>query len=126
MSRQVQTDFDVPASLKAPVEGALHWVNDAQAKNYELTGLVDVDSALQTKDGEAFELGLVLCDGEICTCERVRIQPDGTAFAFSSAEAERPAVPPLLDPPEGLRKEWLDKQLQAHEFLLLLFYRGRW
>ena len=31
-----------------------------------------------------------------------------------------------LDPPPGLRARWLDEQLEQHDFLLLLFYRGRW
>jgi hypothetical protein len=37
-----------------------------------------------------------------------------------------PDIPPLLDPPVGVRREWLDRQLEQHEFVLLLFYRGLW
>ncbi|MEL0048711.1 MAG: hypothetical protein VW867_08700, partial [Gammaproteobacteria bacterium] len=73
-----------------------------------------------------FEVGLVLCDGEICAREQIHIIPDGGAYQFKFADEAEPDIPPLLDPPVGVRREWLDKQLEKHEFVLLLYYRGLW
>jgi len=68
----------------------------------------------------------VLCDGEICACEQVRVSPLTNGNRFSLVAKQAPAIPPLLDPPEGIRGGWLDKVLADHEFVLLLYYRGLW
>ncbi len=115
---------DIPTQLVPVAQAALSWVNDVRATSYSLTGLVDVDEA-ENAD-EPFELGLVLCDGELCRREQVRVAPEGEAYHFDFVAEAAPDVPPLLDPPEGVRKEWLDRQLQNHEFVLLLYYRGLW
>ena len=115
---------DIPGHLVPAAEAALSWVNDAHATNYSLTGLVDVDEGVNI--AKPFELGLILCDGELCMRDQVRVAPDGEAYQFDFVDEAAPDIPPLLDPPEGLRKEWLDKQLEKHEFVLLLFYRGLW
>ena len=47
---------------------------------------------------------------------------DKTTFELHGARD----IPPLLDPPEGVRRSWLDDELAKHEFVLLLFYRGLW
>ncbi len=117
---------EIPADLEAPVQAALAWINASQDKTYELTGLVDIDQALAAREGESFELGLVLCDGEICAREQVRIQPTDGQFAVGYADMAERDIPPLLDPPAGLRSRWLDEVLDKHEFVLLLFYRGLW
>lgn len=122
----MQLQEDIPPSLRMPVEAAVVWINDTREKSFELTGLIDYDRALQAAPGEGYELGLVLCDGEICACEQVRIKPDDGGYQFSFVETEGHGIPPLLDPPEGLRRGWLDNQLENHDFILLLFYRGRW
>ena len=115
---------DIPERLSPAAEAALSWVNDVRGANYELTGLVDVDEPGNA--GEPFEIGLVLCDGEICMREQVRVQPEGGAYRFDFVAEAAPDIPPLLDPPEGVRSEWLDRQLRNHEFVLLLYYRGLW
>ena len=115
---------DIPERLLPAARAALSWVNDARKTGYELTGLVDVDAA-ESVD-EPFEFGLVLCDGEACTREQVRVLPEDGAYRFDFVPEAAPDIPPLLDPPEGVRREWLDRQLQIHEFVLLLFYRGLW
>ena len=73
-----------------------------------------------------FSFGLVLCDGVICAREQIRVTPYGDAFQFNFADEAEPDIPPLLDPPVGVRREWLDKQLGKHEFVVLLYYRGLW
>ena len=122
----MQQDEIVPASLRPQAEAAVSWINETQGRTYELTGLVDYEAALRAEAGEAYELGLVLCDGEICAREQVRVAPSGDGFQFSFADAEEREIPPLLDPPEGVRSGWLDAELARHKFLVLLFYRGLW
>jgi hypothetical protein len=120
----MQAPENIPDHLAPAAQAALLWINNARASEYSLTGLVDADD-IETV-GEPFEFGLVLCDGEICAREQVRVVPDGDAFHFDFVEESEPDIPPLLDPPVGVRREWLDRQLEQHEFVLLLFYRGLW
>ena len=126
MTSEAESTFVVPGPLHDVVHDALRWLNETQSATFEVTGLVGEDTALAAVGTSDFELGLVLCDGEICMCEQVyfELAPDG--YRYRLVDAEKPAVPPLLDPPAGLRSSWLDDQLEKHEFLLLLFYRGLW
>lgn len=126
MTSQELPDDIVSQALQAPVGAALQWINDSQKTQFQLTGIVDEKEALNVSKDSAFEIGLVLCDGEICKCERVEVTPIGGKYEFKLSQLEKPAVPASLDPPKGIRSNWLDDQLNKHEFLLLLFYRGRW
>ena len=122
-------NVDVPAELRAQVDGALVWLNELdpeRTRPLELTGLVDFESALNAKPEEPHEFGLVLCDGEICAREQVRVVPTADGFSFSLVEQQVSEIPPLLDPPEGVRSQWLDQVLASHEFVVFLFYRGLW
>ena len=56
-------------------EAAVLWFNLEQGHSFELTGLVDYESALTADPTEAYELGLILCDGEICARQQVGVQP---------------------------------------------------
>lgn len=122
----MHSEEEIPAALRPPAEAALAWINQTQATDYELTGLVDHEQAMQAEPGQPFDLGLVLCDGEICAREQVQVQPDGDSYQFRLLEAAAREIPPLLDPPPGVRSQWLDDVLGRHEFVLLLFYRGLW
>jgi len=115
---------DIPEHLGPATQAALSWINHERAANYSLTGMIGADD-LECADAP-FEVGLVLCDGEICAREQIHIIPDGGAYQFKFADKAEPDIPPLLDPPVGVRREWLDKQLEKHEFVLLLYYRGLW
>lgn len=115
---------DIPPHLAEPAEAAVAWLNRTRNANFALTGLVDTPEGAAL-DAE-FELGLVLCDHDICAREQVRVQRNGDAWDFQLVTADEPAIPPLLDPPEGVRARWLDEQLAKHDFILLLFYRGLW
>jgi len=117
---------EVPAELQPAVEAALAWINRERGANFRLTGLVDGEEAMRRDAERPMELGLVLCDGELCQREQVRIEPTGHGFSISAVEAGEASIPPLLDPPLGLRAGWLDDQLEKHDFILLLFYRGLW
>jgi hypothetical protein len=61
----------------------------------------------------------VLCDGEICTCEQLQIYLELDLYSFSYEPQASPDIPPLLDPPEGIRAGWLDQQLGKFEFVVL-------
>ena len=119
-------DESIPASLRPQAEAAVSWINETQGSSYELTGLVDSELALRAEAGEEYELGLVLCDGEICAREQVRVGPSGDGFQFSLVDAAERGIPPLLDPPQGVRSSWLEAELARHKFMVLLFYRGLW
>lgn len=115
---------DIPAHLAPPAKAALLWINDELATSYSLTGLVGANAVENIS--EPFELGLVLCDGELCTREQVRITPEDEAYNFSFIEQAATDIPPLLDPPEAIRSEWLEKQFEKFKFVVLLYYRGLW
>ena len=122
----MQLDVNVPDALRAPVAAAVAWVNATREEAFELTGLVDAERALDAEAGQPFELGLVLCNGELCAREQVRIEPNDDGYRFSFAALDTSEIPPLLDPPVGVRQGWLAGALAKHEFVLLLFYRGLW
>ena len=122
----METNDSIPESIASVANSALRWINDDQGSNFELTGVVDYASALDTKPGETYELGLVLCDGEICARQQLSVAERDGQLTFSRVETGYGDIPPLLDPPAGLRASWLDEQLTKFEFILLLFYRGRW
>ena len=122
----MQPDEDIPTSLRPQAEAAVSWINETQERNYELTGLVDYEQALRAEAGEGYELGLVLCDGEICAREQVRVGPSGDGYQFSFVDAAEREIPPLLDPPVGVRSGWLEAEMGRHKFMVLLFYRGLW
>ena len=125
----MENNAQIPDTLLEPVEAARNWLNESNGTNYDVTGLVDYENALEVMPDEPFELGLILCDGEICTREKVQFFPDastvegGYRFNVKQPDFEMPAE---LDPPPGLRRAWLDKTLGDQAFLLLHFYRGRW
>lgn len=117
---------EVPVELQPAADAALAWINRERGTSFQLTGLVDAGEGIHPGANQPMELGLVLCDGELCQREQVRIEPTGQGFSVSAVEAGAALIPPLLDPPLGVRASWLDDQLEKHEFILLLFYRGLW
>ena len=117
---------DIPERLRPAALAALGWINDERGADFTLTGVVDADDALNAPPDEAVEFGLVLCEDEMCLREQVRVRPQGEGFDITAVEAAPSLIPPLLDPPEGVRRDWLDRQLGKHEFAVLLFYRGLW
>ena len=117
---------EIPDALKPAVEAALGWLNEERNASFRLTGLVDAERALEANRDAPFELGLVLCEDEVCLREQVRIEPADDGYRVSAVEGAAGLIPPHLDPPAGVRRDWLDRQLGRHEFALLLFYRGLW
>lgn len=115
---------DIPLQLLPASEAALAWINQKRGAQFKLTGLVVPEQTLDTNADQPIELGLVLCEGDVCVREQIRIQTQGEGFQFSMIEAEDTLIRPHLDPPLGIRRNWLDEQLAKHGFIVLLFYRG--
>lgn len=120
----MQSENEISELLKPSALAGVDWINKQSNTNYELTGLVGTE---ELKNIEApFQLGLVLCDGEICAREQVLCTPTKGGYKFEHVEMAAPDIPPLLDPPVGIRSNWIDEQLKKYEFIVLLYYRGLW
>ena len=117
---------EIPGALKPAADAALAWVNAEQRAQFRLTGLVDPEEALESQAGEPMELGLVLCDGDLCQRQQVRVRAGSDGFEVDAVDAADSEIPAHLDPPVGVRRAWIDQQLKKHEFILLLYYRGLW
>ena len=117
---------EIPGALQPAADAALAWINAQRGAQFRLTGLVDPDEALGRQAGEPMELGLVLCDGDLCVREQVRVLPGSDGFQVGAVDAGASEIPAHLDPPVGVRGGWLDQQLEKHAFILLLYYRGLW
>ncbi len=116
----------IPTQLEVPGELALEWVNKKLQNNFEWTGLAEPIYNESAKDNSPFRLNMVLCDGEICTRKDIEVCKRKDDWSFLLLEEEDNEIPPLLDPPSGHYRSWFEKILAQHEFVLLLFYRGRW
>ena len=117
---------ETPIELQTASKAALEWINATQESHYEITGVIDAENTVARAREESFELGLVLCDGDVCAREQVMIERSAEGFRVSAADVDDPLIPPLLDPPIGVRTGWLNAQLDKHKFVVLVFYRGRW
>jgi hypothetical protein len=123
----LHTAEEIPPPLLSPARAALAWLNETRGTRFRLTGVVDTDAALAAKPEDPLEFGLILCENEICLREQVRVVPAGNGHEVTVLEtADGEALPALLDPPVGVRSTWIDDQLERFNFILLLFYRGRW
>jgi hypothetical protein len=117
---------EIPLELRPAAEAALAWINRERGAQFKLTGLVDPDETLGRDPRRPIELGLVLCDGDQCLRQQVRIQAQGQGIQVSAIESDHAVIPPHLDPPVGVRRIWLADQLARHAFVVLVFYRGFW
>ena len=117
---------EIPSGLQPAADAALTWINKERGAQYKLTGLVDPDPDWRPENGEPTELGLVLCENDMCARAQVRIQKHGNTFQVAAIEADDAVIPAHLDPPEGARESWLDAQLSKHGFIVVVFYRGFW
>ena len=115
----------IPEALRTEVGAALAWLAAEQGRRFELTGVVDPELA-ERAAGAVHDLTLIVCDGDLCLREQLRVRPDGAGFQFSRAGAAREDPPATLDPLPGVRTGWLDGVLAQHAFVVLVFYRGFW
>ena len=117
----------IPEGLQPQADAALAWFNSQEAVEFEITGIVDPEEAVQASG--AHELHLILCGGDRCEQRSFRVEVSGESYNVEFAraeprtEADRPAE---LDPPPGALRGWLDRALGQHAFVVLIFYRGFW
>ena len=118
----------IPDALAPRVEAARRWFNDsadAAGDTFKVTGILDVDAALEGSD----ELKLILCGGDRCEQRTFRVSGEGPNFLVEHADpipvaSGKPQAE--LDPPPGARLGWLDSVMAQHAFVVVLFYRGFW
>ncbi len=70
----------IPLELKPAAETGLTWINRSRGRQFNLTGLVIPDDALGWDASRPIELRLILCDGDRCLRENVRIEPQARGF----------------------------------------------
>jgi len=124
----------IPDALATEAEAARAWFSGKKGTEFKVTGIVDPDDVGERDTTwAARELQLILCgsqDGhEMCLRERFALTPSDHGFDVvhlkeTSSDPGSPA--PLLDPPEGVRKGWLDTVTANNAFVVLVFYRGFW
>jgi hypothetical protein len=115
----------VPAALQPEVDAALAWLAAGEGRRFTVSGIVDPELA-ERAGGADHELTLILCDGDLCVRERLRVQPVDGGFEFTRPAAAREDPPAELDPLPGARRGWLAGALAQHAFVVLVFYRGFW
>ena len=116
----------VPDNIATPVDAALEFIRAKRGDGFDITGIVDPLDAFEIEKTETIELGLILCDGEICIREQVLLTKVGENWAVSEADQKDSLIPAHLDPPAGVRLDWLQRQIDDYSFVLLLYYRGLW
>lgn len=116
----------IPEALQDEVAAAVDWWNAHQDVAFDVTGIVDPDTAGATQGTR--ELRLVLCGGDRCEQRSFRVtgQGDGYAIDLLGEPESADAVQPELDPPPGALRGWLAAKLAQHDFVVLVFYRGFW
>lgn len=124
-----QVSETIPDALAPRVEAAVAWFNasaESAEDEFKVTGILDADEALSGSD----ELRLIMCGGERCEQRSFRVTGSSDTWAIEftdtipTQQGERPQAE--LDPPPGVRANWLDTRLSQHAFVVLLFYRGFW
>jgi len=125
-----QVSETIPDRLQPRVDAALNWFNassEAGDELFKVTGILDADAAL----AESEELQLILCGGDRCEQRTFRVSGESEPFSVHlidrdlfAFQLEKPQAE--LDPPPGVRADWLDNILSQHAFVVLLFYRGFW
>ena len=118
---------EIPEAIRAEVDAALRWRNREDGSSFRVTGLVDPAPAIaRFEAGGTLELGLVLCQGDLCIREQVQVRRVGDGFEVARVSNRSEDPPAHLDPAAGARLGWLDEQLRKHAFVVLIFYRGFW
>ena len=125
-----QVSETIPDRLQPRVDAALNWFNasnEAGDEIFKVTGILDADKALEGTD----EIQLILCGGERCEQRTFRVSGEREPFSVHLTDRDLFALQPErpqaeLDPPPGVRADWLDNILSQHAFVVLLFYRGFW
>ena len=121
----------VPQELREEVDAAIAWLSRERGRRFALTGLVEPTNAVASRqrNGVAtpLELELILCADDVCVREKVRVWHSDARIHVDLVDEGSTLDPPAeVDPVPGVRRDWLDRQLAAYEFVVLVFYRGFW
>ncbi len=127
----------IPNALQPEVEAALAWFNQSEGVAFEVTGILDPQIALEASGPR--ELRLILCGGDRCEQKSFRVTQSGPGYEVAAVDnnddgnaasaiggQSNGQVAARLDPPPGARREWIDRVLAQHAFIVLVFYRGFW
>jgi hypothetical protein len=125
MSANMQIVEEIPEALRSEIDSAVAWLNAEQGAHFHVTGVVDPDVALRF-GGAPHDLTLILCEGDRCVREQVRVRAHAGSFEISRVVSDRVDPPAEIDPRPGARAGWLDAALVQHAFVVLVFYRGFW
>jgi len=127
-----QVEETIPKNLAAPAEAARAWFSQDSGSEFKLTGIVDPEDVVVSDSGP-IALQLILCgsrDGQdVCLKERFDVTPSAGSFDVSYLKDSEPEIgspAPLMDPPVGIREDWVENILPKHKFIVLVFYRGFW
>ncbi|MEM7412408.1 MAG: hypothetical protein AAF430_19420 [Myxococcota bacterium] len=128
----------IPPHLADAAEAARASFSRERGSEFKLTGILDPDT-VPASDDTVREFQLILCgeeDGQdVCLRERFSISSAPAGFDVAhlddpanldDAAPEDGSPAPLLDPPAGVRSDWLEKTVPQHAFTVVLFYRGFW
>ncbi len=118
----------IPEGLRPDVEATLAWFNRREDVAFEVTGILDPESALEASGPR--ELRLVLCGGDRCEQRSFRVTANGDDYDVALVDDDQAVAngqtPAELDPPPGARRGWVDRTLTQHALVVLVFYRGYW
>ena len=115
----------IPEALRPEVEAALAWLRAVHRRRFEVTAIADPEQVESRRDGP-HDLTLILCDGDLCVREQVRVHAAGAGFEIEDGDAVSGDPPARMDPLPGARRGWLDAALGRYAFVVLVFYRGFW
>lgn len=121
----MQVVEEIPEALRGEVTAAVAWLDAKWGRSFAVSGVVDPEPA-ESARGAPHDLSLILCDGDLCVRERVRVRSGPAGLEISSTDAADGDPPAELDPKRGARAGWLDGALATHAFVVLVFYRGFW
>ena len=124
----------IPEAFLAETEAARVWFSEKEGTEFKVTGIVDPEKiAIKKTATSSRDIQLILCGNQagndLCLRERFEIKPSGAGFEIrhlSDVEPESGSSAPLLDPPKGTRKGWVESVAAKHDFIVLVFYRGFW
>ena len=116
---------EIPSALQPEVDAARVWLDAEQGRQFAVSAIVDPEVALRS-GGEPHDLTLILCDGDLCVREQLRVRARSGGFEINRPDTTRVDPPAELDPLPGVRSGWLEAALAKHAFVVLVFYRGFW
>jgi hypothetical protein len=119
----------IPEGLRSDVDATLAWWNGREEVAFEVTGILDPETALEASGTR--ELRLILCGGDRCEQRSFRVAANGDDYEIALLDDDRPAaaggqLQAELDPPPGALRGWLGRSLSQHSLVVLVFYRGYW